>query len=915
MTTTSGSSNIAILDSRIYADLCAGKFYVDISPSTYIGSGAQNVTGANVQITNPLGVVIKNYGPNYEIAPLLSGGMDGVVSFDVPKVAGGYQLGKYRIDVQLFDGSLSWVDTKYVSVCAPDPNNKLRLYGTLSALMNASCTDGTLTIIADNVPNYNGKVVESQVNDLTVEYPTSSGLDPLDTALGSFSVQLYEGVYKLTGNICATYNFGDNVYVKVKYTVKKEKNVRCLLDECCVLTKLADLHKLLASDCTTQEREAHTEIVLDALRLLKTAKLAAQCGSDPSEYIVALEELLGCECTCNCAEGTPIVNTAPSKDFVIEGCNVTKETVGLTDHYTIENYDYLIEVADNGGVVTVSVSTLNGCVKKQIITFSIAAAYSQIKTLANQNNTEADIWASIVNKSLRDINPSCLGISQTSWNNYTLNQKITALMTQMCNCCGCDGAVSNIDTTQSGADVILSFDVNNATVYAKVYVDDLFIQELFTASSKTGLSVTLPGYADGLQHTYTIIPYCANSSAGTMASDEFIYIGCPSISPPVVSSNNINGVTCPYDLTAIVTPPPAGITTEWHTANNTSAATLVADPTNVTSGVYYAFSKDSNGCYSTSTQVTLICGSEASCSAPQNLVVNVPLAHGPASITFQSAAFPPPGNSYTVKRKAAGDPDTDGSYTTIGTPVYNSSISRWQIFDSTYTENTLYTYKAISNCAGSPVTSPAAYYTFAAIVCAAVSTTPHSDSVDYSLVTTGSNEIDSYVVALYDATGTILLQSATYTPAFANPITGSFTYLTASTTYKIKVTACIGSFCKTSCSTVSFTTTGSTSQNFTVNSSNGMTVTGVTGTGVPAGLVFPVASGNHTSDHQTGLPNTPIAIDLTGTPGTTCKLTLYVDGNPNDCVAVPGAGTYGLTPLAPVVEGQAVIISVEIGTC
>jgi hypothetical protein len=50
-----GSTTIAVLDSRIIADLCLGKICVDLTPSVYIGSGKDLVLGANVQITNPSG--------------------------------------------------------------------------------------------------------------------------------------------------------------------------------------------------------------------------------------------------------------------------------------------------------------------------------------------------------------------------------------------------------------------------------------------------------------------------------------------------------------------------------------------------------------------------------------------------------------------------------------------------------------------------------------------------------------------------------------------------------------------------------------------------------------------------------------------------------------------------------------------
>ena len=170
-----------------------------------------------------------------------------------------------------------------------------------------------------------------------------------------------------------------------------------------------------------------------------------------------------------------------------------------------------------------------------------------------------------------------------------------------------------------------------------------------------------------------LLPKCSNNKYGTSANGSFAYLGCPAISPPVVSSNNVNGVECPYDLTSLESAPPAGITNEWHTANNTNASSLVPDATQVSSAVYYAFAKNADGCYSSATTVTLICAEATSCTAPQNL--SVAASVGGFLVSFQSAAFPPPSSSYTVKRRLYSAPDVDGSYTTIGTPTYNAGTS------------------------------------------------------------------------------------------------------------------------------------------------------------------------------------------------------------------------------------------------
>jgi hypothetical protein len=783
-TVITNSTNIALLDSLITANLCDGKFYVSVSPSIWIGSGKELVLGANVRITNPYGVIVKPYGPNYEIFPLGSGGMDAVISFNIPTLAGNYQYGQYKIDVQLFDGVNSWVVSKTVSLCEPDSKNKTRSYGSLSAILKGVCLSGRLEVIVDTVPNYKGYEVESQVNAFTLLYPTVSQVDPLSTTYTQFAVQLYEGEYKISGEICATYNMGDNVFAKVKYKVKKEKIIRCILDECCVLSALSDLHLQINAGCTQTEKERLGSITLDALRLLKMAQLSAECGEDPSDYVAELEKLLGCKCTCNCAEGTPIIGTGTSSGNTIniEGCNVSKSTVGLSDIYTIQNYGYEVSIVDNGGALVISSQSLDGCTMRQQITFSIAVVYAQLKTLANQNLTEAQFWASVVNKAINGaIDATCMGISQGTWDGYTLSQRIDAILAKICACCGCSGVASFVEVpVKQGADVLIVWNESGAFHSVDIYLDSVFHGNVLAGVKE----YTFAGAADGDDHEFTIIPKCSNGSLGTSYSDEFGFFGCPTIAPADVEPL-FDGVSCPFDLEAELPTLAGGLSYEVHNQNNTNNSTLVGDITNLNTGDFYVFVKDTDGCYSISKKVTIICQGATSCTAPQNLQVEEYLTCD-FFVSFQSATFPPPSNSYTVKRRLYSDPDVAGSYTTIGTPTYNLSLNRWTICDNTALHNTPYVYLAQSNCGDSPMTTPSIQFTYAFVDCPELTLTPGVNNIDYSFVPlTGT--VVMYRVDIYDSTGTVLIHTDTHTAAYSNPTTGSFTYLDANTTYKIRI--------------------------------------------------------------------------------------------------------------------------------
>lgn len=890
-TKTPNSTNVAVWDSRIYADTCEGEFIVDATPSVFIGGGASNVLGGRVKITNPYGVVIKPYNTGYDIpAPLTA-----AYTLDIPTQAGKQQYGTYTIALQLTDeDGTTYEVIKTVNVCSYT-NDSHPCDDRLRVI--ASCKNGTVTVAVAEPPTFKGLYAESRTIELTVDYPTASGLPQLVTTYSHFSMALFQGVYHFDLTVCATYNLGDNVYLRLTHEETLDKNVKCLLDYTCIWPRIKSLHDKINAGCSQRDKEHYASVALEAMLNLRTAELANESGEDASEYVIALEKLLGCECTCDCV-GSPIINGTPSTSLTIEGCGVEKTTVGLTDVYTIDAVRYFLTIDDTQDVVTISAVSEYGCTIFQQLGFSIANAYAGIKTQIG-NLTEYNYWASVVNGSLASLNATCLGYSSGQWSALTFAQKVQALITTACAGGSCTTSVSGVTTSQVGADVLIEF-TQTGGYNADVYVDGILKGTVLASIGELLVS----GYADGLEHDYAVIPKCSNGSNGTAFAGTFGYLACPSISAPVVSSNNVNDAECPYDLTALVSPPPVGIETEWHTANNTNASTLVSNPASVSSGVYYAFSKNADGCYSTSTVVTLICEGASSCTAPQTLLVA--LGVGGFKVSFQSAAFPPPLNSYTVKRKASADPDTDGSYTTIGTPVWNSSSNRWEITDTTGADNTLYTYKAQSNCAS---TTPYVLYNFANLSCPVVTLTPTETTIEYSFTGVGG-QVDKYEVSLYDSTGTVLLTTQTIVPAFSTPITGVFEYLTDATTYKVRVKVFIGAF-STTC-LFSTTQTGSILE--IRNESTTASISDV----LPA--FYTITSGAFPID--TGEPDivathtelaTNIYVTITNF-SVNCSLRLYEDTVLVECILVNANGTYTFAPVFFLASADIEIVLSD-GTC
>jgi len=783
----SGSPNIAVLDSRIISDLCIGKFYIDVSSSSYIGSGAAQVLGARVKIENPYGVVVKNYSSSYEIAPSMTAGMNTVVQFNIPTQSLAYQWGKYIISVKLTDSDnkeytlIKDLDLK----CAPSFKNKK--YGTIGASLKGNCKGGKVAVLVDTPPIYNGVVFESQSSSFNLSYPTESELATINTPASNFSVPLIEGLYKVSGDTCVTYNLGDNIYVKLKYALSTSKEILCGLDQCIILPRLISLNQKLDSNCSEEERVSTTNIILEALNLLKLIELGIECGEDISEYSIALVKLLGIS---RVEIRKTITNNTPSTDFLIEGCGYEKQTIGLTDKYIINNYDYITTVEENGGAVVISESVLSGCTKTQEITFNINSVYNQIKNIVLKSNTETLFWTQIINKGLLlgDIDWACLGLTPAQVSTFTLAQKFSHLITFVCACCACDAKIISHSVAASGDDALIAWVQEDASSI-EIYVDDVQVAVVLGGVTQ----YTVKNVADGEGHSYQLIPRGSNGKSCSSELGTFNFNGCAAINPPSVSTNNANGVNCPYDLTLLVSSLPVGITPEWHTANNTNPNSLVGNPASVSSGTYWVFAKDGEGCYSTGVMVTVLCEAASSCTAPQNLTVkDVPTGF---LIQFQSATNPPPYNSYLVKRKLTADEDTPSlsNYDTIGTPVWNASTNRWEIVDTTGADNTLYTYMAMSLCADDK--KPAIFFNFTNITCPKeVTLTKTSDTISYSFDGVGG-AVDKYEVVLFQSSPAPVSQFNTIIPAFSNPISGNFTGLNAGT-YYVKVKVYIGSIVK-----------------------------------------------------------------------------------------------------------------------
>jgi hypothetical protein len=215
---------------------------------------------------------------------------------------------------------------------------------------------------------------------------------------------------------------------------------------------------------------------------------------------------------------------------------------------------------------------------------------------------------------------------------------------------------------------------------------------------------------------------------------------------------------------------------------------LVADPASVSTGVYYAFYKHSDGCYSAvAAKLTLVCDIVDTCSAPQNPTFQriVSGLNPVVFVNFDAAQYPPPGNSYVIKRRRKSDPDVPGSYTTLPTPVYNSSLNKWRTSDTSTINYQFYVYKFISNCTDS---SPFILADYGNFPCPTPTVDIQSGSITQSMFYLGTEDVNKFVFELWNDGHTQLLDTVEKTYPFAAPLEVVFdTNIEPQTTYETRI--------------------------------------------------------------------------------------------------------------------------------
>ncbi len=283
-------------DFRASFNLDTGTIDIDLSPNTANMAGVAGITS---QVVTPVSTIVS---PGYAFVPPYA--PTDIYSVVIPKVQGVYVWGLYTITLTLSTPLYQPV-TKTFNLCAVNSADPFANEQAGSYSIMVDCCAGAINVRDMAGYAYKQQQPVSQVFNITRYYPVEAELAPeKNISYLPFSVDAYSGTNTFKGKATSTYDFGNNLFAVVNTITRQEKDVRCVVDYNSILCGMQSLVKQL-SNCNATPAEYNTAFgPINALLWIVMA--GEEIGADVSEEILALEKLLGVECSCSGCAGTKI---------------------------------------------------------------------------------------------------------------------------------------------------------------------------------------------------------------------------------------------------------------------------------------------------------------------------------------------------------------------------------------------------------------------------------------------------------------------------------------------------------------------------------------------------------------------------------------------------------------------------------
>lgn len=365
------SPNISELNVAIDYNLNAQEITLT-EDCTFIGSGANNVQGIDFVLTSPEGLVYWEndvYGASADIdcaspTPFVK---------SLPVFEGVVQTGVWTVKVSLKDeNGTIYSYTATQMICLPPQCDDIPQSGDGCAVISftADCPNNK-TVYQDRTNYvYQNTVASSVTYSVDFSYPIGSGLSPITNANVPFftTTPIYTGLYGISVENVAIYEFTNNTTVTVTYTSTKSYNADCEQSLCgilCVVAAFVD--KVLENQNAGTNSSRLSKYSINNLVLLNSlveqAQIRYSCGQPFGDLIEEIEILTGASCS-NCAGCGSSSHQAVCTEQNIAingscGTTVTSNTVGLTTTFTVKSQTYTISTSSAG--VTITTTTPDSC--------------------------------------------------------------------------------------------------------------------------------------------------------------------------------------------------------------------------------------------------------------------------------------------------------------------------------------------------------------------------------------------------------------------------------------------------------------------------------------------------------------------------------------------------------------------------
>lgn len=355
------------IDFKSSFNFCSGKLDLSINDEEFAGV-------VYFVIQGPGGLVHSGSQNNPDITDPTE-----TVSFNLQKTGGQYIFGNYTVEGYfIYDGQVKKV-SKSIDLCEPPCHINADGKSEFKLGISIDCVQDQIIFRDNNVYQYAG--VKGVVTYDSAVVRPSVGKEPGEVFAIEYmpfvSGNNLNGTHVACMDSEASFYMGDNVFVILCYSCKKEFKVQCSLNLCSVICDLEDL--IAASDpenCkdlkTQKENQAKTARLISLITLAKE-KIA--CGLDASEVITEIESLLGKDCGCGCEEATPVsASSDPLLWDITEGdcgnVSVLKIPNPTTGGYTykLDTKKYRLQVSeDSEDIISLSNPEDELCYYKQVI--------------------------------------------------------------------------------------------------------------------------------------------------------------------------------------------------------------------------------------------------------------------------------------------------------------------------------------------------------------------------------------------------------------------------------------------------------------------------------------------------------------------------------------------------------------------